>query len=128
MKAKFISALIVGLVATTSAASAHATEAARPATKAEVAAMTQQLKERLKDPGSVQLRNVKAIKTPDAGTQICGEVNAKNSFGGYVGFAAFIGSVFYLDTKKFVMPMIVGIDDADGTVVRDMCREKGITL
>lgn len=40
----------------------------------------------LKDPGSVQFRNVQQFKRTGA---VCGEFNARNSFGGYVGFAPF---------------------------------------
>lgn len=51
--------------------------------------------EGLKDPGSVQFKNV-AVKTNSLGvTAVCGEYNARNSFGGYVGFQPFgvVGSV-----------------------------------
>lgn len=40
----------------------------------------------LKDPSTVQFRNVRAYKRTGA---VCGEYNAKNSYGGYVGFAPF---------------------------------------
>lgn len=40
----------------------------------------------LKDPGSVQFRGIRYIE----GRAICGEANAKNSYGGYVGFKAFV--------------------------------------
>lgn len=39
----------------------------------------------LKDPGSAQFRNERL-----KGEILCGEVNAKNSLGGYTGFARFI--------------------------------------
>lgn len=45
----------------------------------------------LKDPGSAQFRNVE-IKPYGYGKVVCGEVNAKNSYGGYVGFAKFVAS------------------------------------
>jgi hypothetical protein len=41
--------------------------------------------EQLKDPGSAQFRNV-----VDRGELVCGEVNAKNSFGGYGGYKPFL--------------------------------------
>lgn len=48
---------------------------------------------KLKDPLSVQFRNVKIGKREQQGGDTaviwCGEVNAKNSFGGYVGFSHF---------------------------------------
>jgi hypothetical protein len=38
----------------------------------------------LKDPSSAQFRNLRYVEP-----YVCGEVNAKNSFGGYVGFKKF---------------------------------------
>jgi hypothetical protein len=53
------------------------------------------VKEGLKDPGSAQFKN-EVVKTNSVGeTAVCGEYNARNSFGGYVGFQPFgvVGSV-----------------------------------
>lgn len=38
----------------------------------------------LKDPGSAQFCNISVL-----GTHICGEINAKNSYGAYTGFVPF---------------------------------------
>ena len=44
----------------------------------------------LKDPSSVQFRNVAGYDKGQPGyTMLCGELNAKNSFGGYTGFRHF---------------------------------------
>lgn len=43
----------------------------------------------LKDPGSAQFRSV-GIYSSRRGTVICGEVNAKNGFGGYQGYRGFV--------------------------------------
>ena len=64
-------------------------------------AMIDMLKVNLKDPDSVQLKDtayynpiVHFKKTGEIGRApmyvLCGEINAKNSFGGYVGFKPFI--------------------------------------
>lgn len=45
----------------------------------------------LKDPESAKFRNV-AIRPYGYGRVVCGEVNAKNSYGGYVGFTRFVAS------------------------------------
>ncbi len=42
------------------------------------------VKRDLSDPESAQFRNIKNV-----GTHICGEVNAKNRFGGYTGYRRF---------------------------------------
>lgn len=46
------------------------------------------VKAKLKDPDSAQFQN-QFIGTKDAA---CGEVNAKNSFGGYIGFKRYISA------------------------------------
>lgn len=45
----------------------------------------------LKDPGSAQFKNVHLVNYLD-GSVVCGEINAKNSYGGYVGFSPFVAS------------------------------------
>lgn len=42
--------------------------------------------ELMKDPASVQFRSVKLHRVGEI-RFVCGEVNAKNSYGGYVGYA-----------------------------------------
>ena len=60
------------------------------------------LESSLKDPASVQYKNV-GIIAKKAGTKtVCGEYNAKNSFGGYGGFKRFAAPTsnsFLLDTN-----------------------------
>jgi hypothetical protein len=51
-------------------------------TKAEAA-----VKSELRDPSSAQFRDVHLNKLNSS--EVCGEVNAKNAFGGYSGFARF---------------------------------------
>ena len=46
------------------------------------------LRQQLKDPESLQTRNVIAVRRGQWDF-VCGEYNAKNSFGGYVGFKKF---------------------------------------
>ncbi|WP_236175433.1 hypothetical protein [Pseudomonas pseudonitroreducens] len=49
------------------------------------------LSPKLKDPGSLQIRNVvaKGVSPDPSKWALCGEYNAKNGFGGYVGFQRF---------------------------------------
>lgn len=46
----------------------------------------------LRDPGSAQFRNVRVVPY-QIGKVVCGEVNGKNAYGGYVGFTAFVSGV-----------------------------------
>lgn len=43
----------------------------------------------MKDPGSTQFKSVRTIKNSLNDSYVCGEVNSKNSYGGYVGFKSF---------------------------------------
>jgi hypothetical protein len=43
----------------------------------------------LKDPDSAKFRNIR-MQEADGAKFVCGEMNAKNSYGGYVGFTPFL--------------------------------------
>ena len=68
----------------------------------------QKLRDSMKDPGSVEFRNVReSIYQGDA--YVCGEVNAKNGFGAYVGYKRFVSTKFGYD---------IHIDSPDDTLFR----------
>lgn len=56
------------------------------------------LADRLHDPSSMQLRRLQRSKSALPGF-VCGEVNAKNGFGGYVGFSPFTANLT-IDKKE----------------------------
>lgn len=60
-----------------------------------------QLLDRLTDPSSAQIRNTFYGPVVDGERAWCGEVNAKNQMGGYVGFARFIATPksAFIDTR-----------------------------
>lgn len=47
------------------------------------------IKNQMKDPSSTQFKNLREIKNTLNTMSLCGEVNSKNSYGGYVGFKPF---------------------------------------
>jgi hypothetical protein len=55
----------------------------------EIAAAKRALGNQLKDSESARYEDVVAVSTKDDGRVVCGWVNAKNSYGGYVGFLPF---------------------------------------
>lgn len=64
----------------------------RPSTAsvAEIKQAKEEASAQMKDPSSVQFRNVAGYKRGNPGfTVLCGEMNGKNSFGGYTGFKHF---------------------------------------
>jgi hypothetical protein len=78
-------ALGLGLAALAWSASVDAANAGYPRVEITSAARAH-VRANIKDPGSAQFRNE---FTARPGTY-CGEVNAKNGFGGYAGFKRFI--------------------------------------
>jgi len=60
--------------------------------------------DQMKDPNSAQFRNWHAFQS-NHGVLVCGEVNARNSFGGYVGFTHFLAHV--TPDGKLLMPVAV---------------------
>lgn len=52
-------------------------------------AAKRQLAESLKDPESAKFRDIRFVMH-SGGAMICGQVNGKNSYGGYVGYATFL--------------------------------------
>jgi hypothetical protein len=54
------------------------------------------IKKKLSDPESAQWRNVRLVES----IAVCGEVNAKNRLGGYVGFTPFL--VLVVDQNTYV--------------------------
>lgn len=75
----------------------------------------------LKDPGSAQFRNVRLVPY-GAARVICGEVNGKNSYGGYVGFVRFAAGVDDAQlASKSLSSRYAEIDDASKYGVNTAC-------
>lgn len=71
----------------------------------------------LRDPMSAQYRNVRVLAGPMM--TVCGEVNAKNAYGGYVGFRRFVvsdGSLILEDTAASP-----AIRAAEAQVISGLC-------
>jgi hypothetical protein len=68
----------------------------------EVEAAQTAIRNKLKDPSSAQFRNDRLMLTETGALSVCGEVNAKNSYGGYNGFVPYYsaGTVAALGAKN----------------------------
>ena len=79
----------------------------------------QQVRDSMKDPSSAQFEDVQAVAYQD-GKVVCGSVNAKNSYGGYVGFTPFVavasGADIYFDSE------FPKLDAAANAGLRAACR------
>jgi hypothetical protein len=71
------------------AETAHAEKAEQESKASETARLSEKVSNTLKDPGSAQFRNLELNVERKV---LCGQVNAKNAFGGYVGFRRFVSS------------------------------------
>lgn len=76
----------------------------------------------LKDQDSAKFRNIKFAKGDSDGSWVmCGEYNAKNSYGGYAGFSRFMGMAFIEGKKTTYLVMTVKDDLANV-----MCEKYGL--
>lgn len=82
----------------------HFAEEQNKANESLLARLQTQTAQQLKDPSSAQFRNT---RLNDIKTAACGEINAKNSYGGYEGFRKFVAT----QTESVVEPNCVGSTD-----------------
>jgi hypothetical protein len=96
-------------------------------TPAERDLIVSAVKQNLKDPYSAQFGAMAAGVTGRGDICFCGQVNAKNSYGGYTGMSPFSGS-FYPDGTKFypdgtkMRVVILGSDKVMNMIVQGECR------
>lgn len=57
-------------------------------------------RQRLKDPDSAQFKALKVFRRDDDYIAVCGEVNAKNSYGGYAGFTPFVAHISWANLPE----------------------------
>jgi hypothetical protein len=94
-------------------------------TEGETQALTAEVRSRLKDPDSAMFRDVRAVRKGDSPARVCGYVNSRNAFGGYVGFVPFVA--LQTGPNNFEVPAI-GDDSFGLSEVQLRCREYGIPL
>ena len=81
------------------------------------------LKEQLKDPDSAQFKNLSFASSTEFGNALCGEVNAKNSYGGYVGF-----TLFSVTDRPFFKDSRVTIFNSGGSSTDQVLSKTYLTL
>lgn len=80
----------------------------------------------LKDPASAQFRPMVAGVFPGGSSiTVCGEVNSKNSFGGYVGFTSYMVQVDSARAGEAKM-VAYGSDTLEELTIVKNCRDLGI--
>jgi hypothetical protein len=73
------------------------------------------VKDQLRDGSSAEFRNVAAYRDPSGKLSVCGEVNARNGFGGMAGYTRF----YYVDGGSAVT------EDASSGPVMDQLWKNG---
>ena len=103
----------------------------RELNSAEKKLLAEHLSRDLKDPGSAQFRWTKFPKIPSDNEPIhyCGTVNAKNSYGGYVGHQPFIAVIGVVKGKIATASIgaLASSQPGDAETVERLCKEKGLT-
>ncbi|OQM74937.1 hypothetical protein [Manganibacter manganicus] len=91
---------------------------------ADRAAIKRDVASSLKDPESARFGSIQAVTNSSGVVSACGTVNAKNSFGGYVGERPFAGVLY---GGHFGLAGL-GSDGASTIAIRQKCAEMGITI
>lgn len=92
-------------------------------TTEQVKAVQDGVRMRLKDPASAMFSGeIRASKAADGEITACGLVNAKNSFGGYVGSSLFIALL------RNGAVVDATIENSQYNIVANFCRQRGVAI
>lgn len=89
----------------------------------DIAAVQASVKYDLKDAPSAQFREIRAARSDNGKVAICGSVNSKNSYGGYVGFSPFLAS---MQDGKVEKVLVETTDNIFG--IGKYCNQAGLSL
>mgnify|MGYP001209483711 CR=1 FL=1 len=123
------SSLLLGACATTGPVPANLKYEPHTLTEAQMASIKSVITRQLIDPGSAQFsefRARKVISQNGQGYQVCGHVNSKNRFGGYVGRRPFIGAFSPGAPEQFQLNSLPTAQFADS--VYYACNGLGLSL
>jgi hypothetical protein len=93
-------------------------------TKPQQTALEQGIKEGLKDGDSAKFGPFSASIDSSGHISVCGLVNAKNGFGGYIGYSPYLGG---FTGDKFLLAGVGGTERSTD-VIRSSCREFGLMV
>lgn len=101
-------------------------------TAADRTAVEEGVRRNLKDPNSAMFGSMSAAKDSNGAglVEVCGYVNAKNSFGGFTGNAIFYGALADTKTggKAFIPIGSISTSEDDMSVKQTVCSKAGIYL
>jgi hypothetical protein len=101
----------------------------RPMTASERASISKSLADQLKDPASAKFKFTPIISGKTSGV-ICGQVNARNSYGGYTGFQPFIAMTAKNTSGRTIGVFVSqgSVNVSDGQIALQMCADKGLSV
>lgn len=98
--------------------------------ESEISAVVRGVKSALKDPDSAKFGQMKASTEGGGVKYVCGIVNAKNSFGGFIGDSPFVGVLGSLETEGKTLATFrltsLGRNQDNTEIVVKMCRHYGV--
>jgi hypothetical protein len=100
------STLLAGLIAVTALSTGAVLAQSDAEDSSQFAGAKKAVIEKLKDPGSATFKDLAVSKNNKY--VVCGHVNAKNSYGGYVGFRRFVA---FVSQGKATMPDTAVVDE-----------------
>jgi hypothetical protein len=90
------------------------------------------LLDKLKDPDSAKFYNVRILTNSQGKKAVCGQVNSKNSYGGYVGKQDFFSYESYTDvvdlddrinTRQYKLSGCAGLELEKDAIAEDLARD-----
>jgi uncharacterized protein YceK len=69
------------------------------ATQAEIAVYQRAVDSNLRDPEAARFRSLRVVRDSEGTLGLCGELNAKNAYGGYIGFSSFYAATVPVSAK-----------------------------
>lgn len=90
--------------------------------QSDVELITSAIGANMKDPSSTMVKNMVSDKPEGDMYFVCGQVNGKNSYGGYVGYQPFSALLFFNRSNKQSSAAAVSV----GRVAYMICQDKGL--
>lgn len=119
MAIRHFSAIIAAAGAAITVSTAGALEGAQEeVVKSTIAAM-------LRDPDSAKFSSISSAQQSDGDVIVCGAVNAKNGFGGYVGATPFVGKLH--PSGEFTLTKMAS-ESWEFENIESLCRSYGASI
>lgn len=83
---------------------------------------------RLKDPEAARFGKLAATRAKDGSITVCGYVNGKNAYGGYVGMSPFMGVFLAPPNGNTYEVVKIGSRDTEQQAIITVCGQAGVPM